>query len=250
MTTHIIFTAIDSDYPATLSEKVLSGLLREELNYDGLIITDGMEMGAVTNNFGGYDNTAILAVKAGVDILTYTSNSNPKTAHQALVNAVNNGEISIERINESVRRILLKKLEYGILDNYQAKNEDISELLAENEELNLDFAVQSLTRLRGTFESLNKNKSTLIISPISSYDLGSGLEVNSFANYASNYLKSKGYTNVTYATIDANISNSQSKELLELAKNYDQVVVAMSNVKTSSYTRSICVTLISRSYLS
>ena len=238
MTTHIIFTAIDSEYPATLSKKVLTGLLREELNYDGLIITDGMEMGAVTNNFGGYDNTAVLAVKAGVDILTYTSNTNPKKAHQALVNAVNNGEISVERINDSVRRILLKKLEYGILDNYQAKDEDINEMLVENEELNLSFAMQSLTRVRGFFEGLNKNRSTLIISPTTTYSLGSGLETNSFANYASNYLISKGHTNVTFATIDANITNSQSNELLELAKNYDQIIVAMSNVKVNSYSKS------------
>lgn len=237
MTTHIIFSAIDSTYPATLSEKVLTNLLREELGYQGLIITDGMEMGAVTNNFGGYDKTAVLAVKAGVDILLYTSNTNPRLAHDALVSAVNSGEISIERINESVRRILLKKLEYGILDNYQAYDQDISELLEENEELNLNFAMKGLTQAKGEFNGLDKNKSTLIISPSTSYSLGEGLESNSFANYASNYLKEKGHKKVDHICVEKNIDSLKAVELLEKAKEYDQIVVAFSNVKTSSYSK-------------
>jgi beta-N-acetylhexosaminidase len=239
MTTHIIFSAIDSKYPATLSEKVLTNLLREELGYDGLIITDGMEMGAVTNNFGGYDKTAVLAIKAGVDMLLYTSNNNPRTAHSALVQAVNNNEISIERINDSVRRILLKKLKYGLLDNYRALDQDISGLLAENEKLNLNFAMQSLTKVKGDFTSLDKNKSTLIISPSTSNDLGMSLESNSFANYASVYLKEKGHKKVDYVEIEKNISSSKASSILEMAKQYDQIVVAMSNTKTSSYSNSI-----------
>ena len=239
MTTHIIFSAIDSKYPATLSEKVLTNLLREELGYDGLIITDGMEMGAVTNNFGGYDKTAVLAIKAGVDMLLYTSNNNPRTAHSALVQAVNNNEISIERINDSVRRILLKKLKYGLLDNYRALDKDISDLLAENEKLNLNFAMQSLTKVKGDFTSLDKNKSTLIISPSTSNDLGMSLSSNSFANYASVYLKEKGHKKVDYVEIEKNISSSKASSILEMAKQYDQIVVAMSNTKTSSYSNSI-----------
>ena len=69
MTTHIIFTAIDSTLPATLSEKVLTNLLRNELGYDGIIVTDGMEMGALQSNFGNSNELAIKAVKAGVDML-------------------------------------------------------------------------------------------------------------------------------------------------------------------------------------
>lgn len=235
MTTHIIFTAIDSEYPATLSYKVLTNLLREELAYDGLIITDGMEMKAVTSNFGGYGDTAVLAVKAGVDILLYTSTSNPKTAHTALINAVNNGEISIDRIDESVRRILLKKLKYNLFDDYLAYDKDISDLLKDNETLNNNIAQEALTLVKGYFKGLDKTKSTLIISPTTSYDLGSDLSNNSFANYACNYLKANGHQNVEHYTIANNISNTDANFLIEKAKNFDQIVVAASNVKTSNY---------------
>lgn len=238
MTTHIIFTAIDSKYPATLSKKVLTDLLRNEIGYDGLIITDGMEMNAVNKYFGDYDKTGLMAVEAGADILTYTTNTNPKKAHEAIMNAVKNGVITEERINESVRRILLKKLKYDILDGYKAKNEDLSSLLKENEELNVKFATESVTLLKGEFNGLDKNKSTLIISPSTSYSLGGGLESNSFACYAAKYLKEKGFKTVDYYEVKANISSSNSTEIVSAAKNYDQIVVAMSNVKTSGYTNS------------
>ncbi len=237
MTTHIIFTSIDEQYPATLSKKVITDLLRTELGYNGIIFTDGMEMGAVTNNFGGYDRTAILAVQAGVDILTYTSSSNPKTAHKALMNAVSTGEITEERINESVRRILLKKLEYGMLDNYIKDKKDISKLLEENKELNIKFAMESLTQVKGDFNVLDKSKSTLIISPETSYYLGEGLYSNSFANYASNYLLSKGHVKVDYRTVSVNITNTERTDILNIIKDYDQIVIAMSNVKTNGYSQ-------------
>ena len=238
MTTHIIFTAIDAEYPATLSKKVLTNLLREELGYTGLIITDGMEMDAVSKNFGGYGETAVMAVKAGADILTYTTTYNPATAHKALMAAVSSGDITEERINESVRRILLKKLKYGILDNYKAENADISELLEENAELNLKFAMESLTLAKGNFQGLDSTKKTLIISPTTSFSLGSGLESNSFSNYAANYLKEKGHNNCDWVTIKANISTTDMQNLLVKASGYDQIVVALSNVKTSKYTTS------------
>ena len=237
MTTHIIFSAIDKTYPATLSEKVLTDLLRNELGFEGLIITDGMEMDAVSKNFGGYDQTAIKAVKAGVDILTYTTIANPITAHKALMNAVKNNEISEERINESVKRILLKKLKYDILDNPLAKNNDLTELLKANEELNIKFAMNSLTQVKGEFNGLNKEDKILIISPETSYDLGDHLSSNSFANYAWNYLKNRGY-NCDYEVISNNISKGDSSTILQKAKEYDQVIVALSNVKTSGYSRS------------
>lgn len=237
MTTHIIFSAIDKDYPATLSDKVLNGLLRKELAYDGIIYTDGMSMNAITKYFGSPDITCVQAVKAGVDILLYTGLSEPKTGYSAIVKAVKDKEISIERINASVRRILLKKLKYGILDNYIIENIDRSEMLEEHEKLNLKFAKESITLAYGSFNGLDKNKSTLIISTECSSTIDSKLESNSFACYASNYLKSKGFSNVSYKTVDKNISTSDASSLLNLASSYEQVVVAFQNVKTSSYTR-------------
>ena len=238
MTTHIIFSAIDEVYPATLSKKVLTELLRNEIGYEGLILTDGMEMDAITKYFGTVEEAAILAVQAGVDMLLYTSLSGPKKAHTAIVNAVNNNEISLERIDESVRRIILKKIKYDLIDGYSASSSNITEMLNEHRELNNQFAKESITLVKGDFNGLDKNKSTLIVSPEASFSLGSGLAKNSFAAYAKKYLNSKGYTNVLDFTVAKNISSTDSNKILQEAKNYDQIVVAMSNVKTSNYNQS------------
>lgn len=239
MTTHIIFTAIDKDYPATLSNKVLTKLLREELGYKGLIITDGMEMNAVSKNFGSYDETAVLAVKAGVDMLLYTSTYNPKTAYDGLMSAISKGEISIERINDSVRSIILTKMKYNLFEDYLAKNENISSLLEVNEQLNIEFAKKSLTLAKGDFKGLDKTKSTLIISPTTQHNLGPNLTSNSLANYAQSYLLSNGHENVKYMVVDNNASSSQITNITNEAKKYDQIVIALSDVKTKNYTNSI-----------
>lgn len=239
MTTHIIFNAIDTVYPATLSEKVLTGLLRNTLHYNGVIVTDGMGMDAIDKYFGSPDITSVLAVKAGVDILTYTSINEPIIAHKALMNSVKTGEIDEERINESVRRILLAKLEKGILDNFITSDMDRSKMLEEHESLNIGFAKNSITQLKGEFYGLNKNKSTLIISPTTTYNLGTNLASNSFGCYAANYLKMQGHTNVDYKNVDKNISSNDSSSIINAINNYDQIVVAFSNVKTSNYTRTV-----------
>src|SRR5699024_6141761 len=67
MTAHIVFPALD-DAPATLSKKILTGLLREELGFDGLIVTDSMSMEAITEEWG-LEEAAILAKQAGVDMM-------------------------------------------------------------------------------------------------------------------------------------------------------------------------------------
>lgn len=235
MTTHIIFTEIDSALPATLSEKVLTGLLREELGYDGIIVTDGMEMGALQSNFGSSNELAIKAVKAGVDMLLYTSNTTPRNAHSAIIECVKNGEISEERINESVRRILLKKLKYNLLDDYSAPNNDITDLLKENDELNNKFAMQSLTQMKGTFDGLSKEEKILIISPKCNYTIDSSLENNSLGCYVSRYLNTNGY-NCDYYTISENATSNERSAVSGKLNNYDRIIIATSNVCTKNYT--------------
>jgi beta-N-acetylhexosaminidase len=70
MTAHVRFTSLDPDWPATLSERVVSGLLRHRLGYDGMVFSDDMEMKAISDNYGLEDG-ALLAVRAGVDSLLY-----------------------------------------------------------------------------------------------------------------------------------------------------------------------------------
>jgi beta-glucosidase-like glycosyl hydrolase len=115
MSTHVVVSAIDPTRPASLSKPVLTGVLRDQLGYQGVIVTDGIYMGALTANYT-FDQIIVDAVEAGNDIICSTySIASTAAAVNALENAVRSGEISKSRIDESVRRILLLKLRNGVL---------------------------------------------------------------------------------------------------------------------------------------
>ena len=116
MTAHIATPNVtgNSD-PATMSSVILQDKLRGELGFEGIIITDGMEMGAITNQYSNTEAT-LGAIKAGVDIVLGPHNY--KKAFDAVVQAVENGEISEQRIDESVRRILRVKQARSLWPRY------------------------------------------------------------------------------------------------------------------------------------
>lgn len=235
MTTHIIFDSIDSIYPATLSQKILKGILRDELGFEGLIVTDSMEMNAISKYFGSYEETSIMAVLAGADILTYTGLNNAIQAYQGLYNAVSNGTIKVERIDESVRRILLKKIENGLLGESE-KTKITEEELLENEAFNNKLAMESLTLLKGNFKGLDKTKKTLIVSGNCSYDLQTSSS-NTLGSYCKEYLETQGHTIDAFDVL--RINQSVIDELNTKVKKYDTVVLAFSNVQTKNDTQII-----------
>ena len=108
MVAHIAVPKITGDNtPCTLSYKMVTEVLRNDLGYDGLIITDAMNMGAITENYSSKDAT-VKAIQAGVDIVLMPQDF--KGSVEGVVEAVKNGEISEERIDESVLRIIQKKM--------------------------------------------------------------------------------------------------------------------------------------------
>ena len=114
MVGHIATPNIAGDLaPATMSYEIINDILRLQLGFDGVVITDALEMGAITNEYNSGE-AAIKVIKAGCDILLEPENF--QEAFEAVVDAVENGIISEERINESVYRILLLKEKYGLLN--------------------------------------------------------------------------------------------------------------------------------------
>lgn len=110
LVSHLKYPALDEEYPASLSSKIMTDLLRNELGYKGIIITDDMEMGAVANH-NEFRSIGINAVKAGADIvLVCHEYEHQQEVYLGLLDAVNSGEISQERIDESVKRIIKVKL--------------------------------------------------------------------------------------------------------------------------------------------
>lgn len=102
MTAHLTIPALDRQYPATLSDRTLTGLLRQKMGFDGPIVTDALIMGAITRTYGPYE-AAVLAVEAGADILLMPSD--PEGCINAVVEAVTTGRIPQERIADSVERL-------------------------------------------------------------------------------------------------------------------------------------------------
>ncbi|WP_330238830.1 glycoside hydrolase family 3 protein [Streptomyces sp. NBC_00525] len=114
MTAHIVVPALDpSEDPATLSAPILTGILREELGYDGVVVTDSLGMQGVRTKYGD-ERVPVLAVRAGVDQLL-----NPPSldvSWNALLAAVKSGEITEARLDESILRILRLKAKLGLFD--------------------------------------------------------------------------------------------------------------------------------------
>lgn len=95
------------DLPASLSEKMTTQILRQEMGYDGFLITDAMNMGAVSENYSSSE-AAVAAIRAGIDMILMSQDF--QQAYEGILNAVESGELTEERIDESLRRITALKL--------------------------------------------------------------------------------------------------------------------------------------------
>jgi beta-N-acetylhexosaminidase len=113
MSSHIVLPALDPTpgIPATLSRPILTGLLREELGFDGLVFTDALEMQAIRSHFTSGE-AAARAVRAGADLLLVPPD--PEAAFRGIRDAVERGEIARDDLDRSVRRILRAKARLGL----------------------------------------------------------------------------------------------------------------------------------------
>jgi beta-N-acetylhexosaminidase len=110
MTAHIVVPSVDPERPATLSPRFLQDILREELRYQQLIVSDDMEMKAIADHFG-VDDAPVLAIEAGCDLLIYRSEAGTRRAYQALENALKEGRLSPQRVLDSAARSRALKAE-------------------------------------------------------------------------------------------------------------------------------------------
>jgi beta-N-acetylhexosaminidase len=118
MVSHLKYKTLDKTYPASVSEKIMTGLLRDELKFKGLVITDDMEMASLSDLFS-FDKAACMALKAGADIvLVCHEYSHMKEAYDGILQAIKDGRLSEPVVDEKVRRIVKAKLKHlGDMDN-------------------------------------------------------------------------------------------------------------------------------------
>lgn len=110
MVSHLTYPAFDENAPASLSPKIITRILRDELDYQGIIITDDLEMGAISKHYT-FEEAGVKAILAGADIvLVCHEYEHEIDVYNGILKAVRNGTISEERLNNSVRRIIKTKL--------------------------------------------------------------------------------------------------------------------------------------------
>ncbi|MDZ7715982.1 MAG: glycoside hydrolase family 3 protein [Balneolaceae bacterium] len=121
MTAHIFNTKLDSTYPATLSEPTINGLLRDSIGFEGVVVSDDLQMGAIRKEYG-LRETIKLSIQAGVDMLVFANNSVfdeniASKAHRIITELIDEGIISEQRIDQSYQRIMGLKRKYLIQEN-------------------------------------------------------------------------------------------------------------------------------------
>lgn len=233
MTAHVTFPKIDDTkviskkdgkeiaLPATLSQKVLTGLMREQMSFKGVIVTDAMNMGAIVEHFGAVD-AAIRSVKAGTDIVLMPVGL--EAVANGLYDAVNKGEISTKRIEQSVERILMLKLNRGIVKAEVEKilDEKIANAIqvvgsAEHKAVESEAAAKSIT--------LVKNNAAL---PLKAGTKDKIVVVGSSADLLAGEVQ-KHHENVTVLTTETLLTESQ----LTQAKAADYIILG-TNTSTVS----------------
>jgi len=134
MIAHILLPKIDPNNPASFSKPIITDLLRKKMNFDGVVITDDLTMGAVVNNYD-LGEAAVESLKAGSDIILVCHDYEKEVrVIEAIKKAVETGKITEERVDESLYRILSLKKKYGLSDepvravDLQRLNDKIEEL--------------------------------------------------------------------------------------------------------------------------
>ncbi|SFD67652.1 beta-N-acetylhexosaminidase [Lentibacillus persicus] len=221
MTAHIVVPALDdSGLPATLSKPILTDLLREEMGFDGLIVTDSLGMSGA--NVVEPERVPVEAFKAGNDILL--NPPNVEQSYNAMLEAVESGEISEERIDESVYRILKAKMEKGLFGNPKTNPDAVENIGSEENLAKADeIANKSITMVKNENNvlPLSTEQDVLITGP----SLGE-------PEYLAEQLADKGFNVSDYAT-STSPTQGQIDEAVSRAKDADTVLVTTYTANTN-----------------
>ncbi|GGA66647.1 beta-N-acetylhexosaminidase [Ornithinibacillus halotolerans] len=240
MTAHVYFPSIETTpgIPATRSKKVITGLLREELGFNGVVTTDCMEMNAIANGVGT-ERGGVEAVKSGVDLvmISHTPSKQINTIKE-IEHAVNSGEIDEELINQSNQRIAALKEKYLSWDEISLNKEIVVPSIVGNkqhEELAHEVYKQSVTIVVNDNVlpvSLNENQRVLVVCP----DNGTTMQVED-KRYATLSLDEaiKYYhkkTDVYY--FSKAITDNEITSILDKAQQYDFIIVGTLTIMNGS----------------
>ncbi|GAE04527.1 beta-hexosaminidase [Paenibacillus sp. JCM 10914] len=224
MTAHVSFPAIESsDLPATLSHAVLTGLLREEMGFQGLIVTDCLEMHAISKEYG-IPEGAIRAIEAGADnVLVSHTLSEQTAAITAVIEAVRSGRLSVERIDASVNRILALKQRNAEISE-QLPSYPIGEVTKETKQLLAEIAGRGVTLVKNEGPLPLNSEPMAVIWP----ELLAATQVDEA--WSKRYTLGDALRNFGYQVDDlcvgTDMTDAEVEQTIQAAAGYKQIVVA------------------------
>ncbi|MCC5912914.1 MAG: serine hydrolase [Balneolaceae bacterium] len=222
MSAHIAFPAISEniDMPATLDASVLNRVLRDTLGFDGLIVTDGLNMQGITDTFSPGD-AVIRALNAGADMMLMSPDE--MTAVNEVIRAVESGRISEERIEQSARKILQLKKEHGVFENHMVDLDALANRIntPDYQTIAERIARESVTLLKNENDVLPiREVDNLNILAVALADDRSGSTGSGFARELRNY-----HSNVNFHVLDQRTSEEEKERIVTAAENADLILI-------------------------
>ena len=229
MASHVMFTKFDSEFPTTLSKKIVNGLLREEIGYDGLVVTDSLTMKAVFSNYS-LEEIVLNSMNSGCDILLLCGARNidmQKEFADIALRLAENGQIPLETIDKAVTRILKYKEMFKVgemASSFDEIKDEINNL--EEVQFSQKVSEESITEIvnsKNLYPVSNKEK-ILVVFPL--------IKVVTLVEDENNNLMSLCDfmdipTDRHYMSIDP--TEEEQNELLKIAGNYDKIIYCSYN---------------------
>lgn len=234
MTAHIAFPKISKEpgIPGTLDRTILSEILTDSLSFDGLVVTDGLEMSGISSKYSA-GQAVVKALHAGADIMLISPDI--FTAINEVIAAVQSGEITEERIDISFRKFLLWKMEYGLFDSEnQVDLDKLDDIIAshENEAVARKVARESITILENKNSIVpidpNRFRSILVVGVA---DDSEGTTGSNFVGDLRDF-----HPDVSFYAYDERSSTTDEQLIIQKARDVDLVIVgSFINFKTGSF---------------
>jgi len=241
MTGHSVYPAYDSKYPTTLSEKLLTGLLREELGFDGVIVSDAIGMAAILKQWP-LPQACAMAIKAGCDtILLKADDESRSQCFFGIKQAVENGDISEERLNEAVTHLLRMKYDQGLFETAGKRDPKKAQAYAMSKpvvELSWEAAKKALMLMRDNKKllPLNPKQKMLVIEQRIPYEfvgkdpyMHTHMFGEAMVNCSANLILADTEFAATAAEIEECLGLAKQADLVVMTNYYARIVKTGNN---------------------
>jgi beta-N-acetylhexosaminidase len=235
MSAHVAMPAIGTERtrPATMDPRILTGILRDSLHFQGMVVTDALDMGAIVSTYGAGE-AALQAFIAGADLVLQPAD--PKLAIDALTQAVETGRVSFERLDRSVRRLLYLKLRMGLFARRTVPLESIPDVVGSARFLETarsiaQRSVTLVTDATGTVDSLRARPRDIALVTYGEENAGT------VGNAMLKQLRAAGHTVTLFRLWPA--SGPESLDSAEALSRRDRYTVFAVSVKANAWKGSI-----------